>query len=71
MSSGEQKFTIQPVDGNPPQEGGGLNPGLQGGAAGAFQAKGPHIPAQDVLSKLDAPLSKEELKKRQEELNKE
>ncbi|KAG8785087.1 hypothetical protein FRC12_017985 [Ceratobasidium sp. 428] len=68
--SSEQQFTIQPANPNPPQEGGGLNPGLQGGAAGAFQAKGPHIPAQDVLSKLDAPLSKEELKKRQEELNK-
>ncbi|KAG9104032.1 hypothetical protein FRC07_009863 [Ceratobasidium sp. 392] len=70
MSESDKQFTIQPAPANPPQEGGGMNPGLQGGAAAAHHAKGPHVPTQEVLSKLDAPLSKEELKKRQEELNK-
>ncbi|KAH0828681.1 hypothetical protein J3R83DRAFT_3050 [Lanmaoa asiatica] len=36
----------------------------------AHHARDPHIPSQNVLNKLDAPLSREELKKRSEELNK-
>ncbi|QRV78076.1 hypothetical protein RhiJN_20901 [Ceratobasidium sp. AG-Ba] len=70
MSDSDKQFTIQPAPSHPPQEGGGLNSGLQQGPAAIFHAKGPHIPQQDVLNKLDAPLSKEELQKRQEELNK-
>ncbi|KAF8748158.1 calmodulin-like protein [Rhizoctonia solani] len=55
----------------PPQQGGGLNPGLAGsGEAAAFHATGPQIPNEEVLSTLDKPLSPEELKKREEELNK-
>ena len=41
---------------NPPQEGGGLNSGLQQGPAGAFHVPGPHIPNQETLSSLGAPL---------------
>ncbi|KAG9078692.1 hypothetical protein FRC06_008235 [Ceratobasidium sp. 370] len=52
----EQQFTIQPAPPHPPQEGGGMNSGLQQGPAGAFHAKGPHVPTQEILSKLDAPL---------------
>ncbi|CAE6453687.1 unnamed protein product [Rhizoctonia solani] len=61
---------ILPAPSHPPQEGGGLNSGLQQGAAAAHHAKGPHIPGQEVLSTLDKPLSREELQKRQDELNK-
>ncbi|CUA70023.1 hypothetical protein RSOLAG22IIIB_08862 [Rhizoctonia solani] len=64
------QFNIQPAPSHPSQEGGGLNPGFQQGAAAAHHAKGPHIPDEQVLSTLDKPLSREELQKRQEELNK-
>ncbi|KAG8696491.1 hypothetical protein FRC11_000700 [Ceratobasidium sp. 423] len=60
---------IQPAPAYPPQAGGGLQSGSKGGAE-AFHAKEPHIPNEDVLSTLDKPLSREELQKRQEELNK-
>ncbi|KAG9311437.1 hypothetical protein JVU11DRAFT_8550 [Chiua virens] len=43
----------------------GSNPAMM-----AHHARGPHIPSQEVLNKLDAPLSREELRKRAEELNK-
>ncbi|KAG8726476.1 hypothetical protein FRC10_007099 [Ceratobasidium sp. 414] len=66
----EQQFTIQPAPAHPPQQGGGINSGLLQGAAGAFHAKGPHVLNQEILNKLDTPLSSEELRKRQEELNK-
>ncbi|CAE6410171.1 unnamed protein product [Rhizoctonia solani] len=64
------QFNIQPAPSHPPQEGGGLNSGFQQGAAAAHHAKGPHIPDDNTLSTLDKPLSREELQKRQEELNK-
>ncbi|KAF8672504.1 hypothetical protein RHS04_07805 [Rhizoctonia solani] len=65
------EFTTQPAPSYPPQQGGGLNPGLAGsGGAAAFHATGPQIPNEEVLSTLDKPLSSEELKKREEELNK-
>ncbi|CAE6435022.1 hypothetical protein RSOLAG1IB_10826 [Rhizoctonia solani AG-1 IB] len=64
-------FKTQPAPSHPPQEGGGLNPGLAGsGNVGAFHAKGPLIPSEEVLNDLGKPLSREELEKRQEELNK-
>ncbi|KAI5981548.1 hypothetical protein EDD15DRAFT_2183052 [Pisolithus albus] len=37
----------------------------------AHHARDPYIPSQDLVNKLDAPLSREELKKRSEELNRE
>ncbi|CUA69893.1 hypothetical protein RSOLAG22IIIB_04149 [Rhizoctonia solani] len=64
------QFKIQPAPSDPPQEGGGLNSGFQQGAAAAHHAKGPHIPNEQVLSTLDKPLSREELQKRHDELNK-
>ncbi|KDN43037.1 hypothetical protein RSAG8_06360, partial [Rhizoctonia solani AG-8 WAC10335] len=63
------QFNIQPAPSHPPQQGGGLNSGLQGGAVAAHHAKGPHILSGDVISALDEPLSRQELQKRQEELN--
>ncbi|EIW75962.1 hypothetical protein CONPUDRAFT_111803 [Coniophora puteana RWD-64-598 SS2] len=71
----EQQFTIQPhpaktnnpsdlVD--PPQPGAGLNsnPEMQ-----AHHARQPHVPSQDILNSLEQPKSREELRARQEELN--
>ncbi|KAF8601252.1 hypothetical protein BDV93DRAFT_524847 [Ceratobasidium sp. AG-I] len=73
MSNNNDTVNILPAPSNPPQEGGGLNSGLQQGPAGAFHVPGPQIPNQETLNSLGAPLvrlSKEELQKRQEELNK-
>ncbi|CAE6460548.1 unnamed protein product [Rhizoctonia solani] len=71
LTTMSDSFKIQPAPSHPPQEGGGLNSGLAGsGAAGAFHAKEPHVPSDEVLRTLDEPLSREELAKRQEELNK-
>ncbi|KAG6371259.1 hypothetical protein JVT61DRAFT_1845 [Boletus reticuloceps] len=36
----------------------------------AHHAREPHVLSQEMMNKLDAPLSREELKKRSEELNK-
>ncbi|KAJ1304975.1 hypothetical protein OPQ81_000018 [Rhizoctonia solani] len=63
------QFNIQPAPSHPPQQGGGLSSGAQG-AVEAFHAKGPHIPSEEVLQTLGGPLSREELQKRQKELNK-
>ncbi|KAH7890449.1 hypothetical protein F5I97DRAFT_31991 [Phlebopus sp. FC_14] len=41
------------------------NPGIM-----AHNARGPHVPSQQILSNLEAPKGREELKKRAEELNK-
>ncbi|KAK0495671.1 hypothetical protein EDD18DRAFT_1354178 [Armillaria luteobubalina] len=71
----ESTFSIQPhpaktndpSDLNPPTQGGGLR---SDPVMGAHHAKGPHIPKQDILNSLEQPLSREELRKRQAELNK-
>jgi len=64
----EEQFHILPIKGNePPQLGGGLNSNPE---YEAHKAKGPFIPNQEQLSSLEAPKSREELKKRSAELNK-
>ncbi|KAJ7176683.1 hypothetical protein C8R46DRAFT_1213270 [Mycena filopes] len=70
----EQQFSIQPhpaksndpADLQPPQTGGlASNPNEQ-----AFHARDPHVPSQQVMAGLEQPASREELKARQAELNK-
>jgi hypothetical protein len=65
----EPTFSIQPhpAKDNNPQPGLGLTgkPEYE-----ALKAGGPQILSNDQLSKLEKPLSREELKKRAEELNK-
>ncbi|EJT99517.1 hypothetical protein DACRYDRAFT_109620 [Dacryopinax primogenitus] len=71
--SDKKEFHILPhpaKDNNPEQPGEGLNWGKFSGPAGAFHAHGPEIPTQEQIQNLEQPLSKEELKKRAEELNK-
>ncbi|KDQ10735.1 hypothetical protein BOTBODRAFT_178008 [Botryobasidium botryosum FD-172 SS1] len=73
MSSNDFTTQPHPAKSNDPNdlkqhEGGGLqshNPFK------AFEGAGPVIPDNTTLSKLGEPLSKEELKKRSEELNRE
>lgn len=36
----------------------------------AYHARDPHVPSKDIVNSLEAPLSREELHKRAEELNK-
>ncbi|KAF9223149.1 hypothetical protein BS17DRAFT_755013 [Gyrodon lividus] len=52
---------------DPSQPGGGLSskPEFQ-----AHHARDPHVPSQEILNTLEAPLSREELRKISEELNK-
>jgi len=47
-----------------------LNWGDHHGIAGAFHARDPHVPAQATAENLEQPASREELKKRAEELKK-
>ncbi|KIJ16238.1 hypothetical protein PAXINDRAFT_132885 [Paxillus involutus ATCC 200175] len=72
----EQLFSILPhpaksnnpadlIDFSQPGPGLNSNPEFQ-----AYRAREPHIPSQEILNKLEAPLSREELRKRAEELNK-
>ncbi|KAB5591390.1 hypothetical protein CTheo_5181 [Ceratobasidium theobromae] len=63
-------FTIQPAPAHPPKEGGGLNPGLLGGPAAAFHVPGPQIPNPATLQSLGPAATREELEKREKELNK-
>ncbi|EGN94422.1 hypothetical protein SERLA73DRAFT_62207 [Serpula lacrymans var. lacrymans S7.3] len=73
--SEEQRFGILPhpaKSNNPaelenPQAGAGLNDNL---GIQAHHAHGPHIPSRDVANNLEQPASREELRKRGEELNK-
>ncbi|KIJ62264.1 hypothetical protein HYDPIDRAFT_49390, partial [Hydnomerulius pinastri MD-312] len=71
----EQRFNILPHPAksnnpgdlaDPPQPGAGLNskPEFQ-----AYHARDPHVPSQEILNNLEAPMSREDLKKRAEELN--
>ncbi|KAF8310968.1 hypothetical protein DL93DRAFT_2169357 [Clavulina sp. PMI_390] len=77
MSSNEQQFTIQPhpaksnnpADLAPQQPGGGLNNKAE--IDGLINAKGGgYIPTTEQLKAMGEPLSREELRKRQENLNK-
>ncbi|KAF8841534.1 hypothetical protein BDN67DRAFT_516880 [Paxillus ammoniavirescens] len=70
----EQLFSIlpHPAKSNNPadlidssQPGLNSNPEFQ-----AYRAREPYVPSQEILNKLEAPLSREELRKRAEELNK-
>ncbi|KAG1792248.1 uncharacterized protein BJ212DRAFT_1204057, partial [Suillus subaureus] len=36
----------------------------------AYHARDPHVPSKDILNSLEVPLSREELHRREEELNK-
>ncbi|KAH9849328.1 hypothetical protein C2E23DRAFT_888282 [Lenzites betulinus] len=70
----EQTFTIQPhpAKTNDPRDlqpvlGGGLNTNPE---LGAFHARDPHVPSQEILQKLPPPQSREQLRARAEELNK-
>ncbi|KIO31315.1 hypothetical protein M407DRAFT_19691 [Tulasnella calospora MUT 4182] len=65
--SDEPTFSIQPAPAEPPQVGGGLR---NDGAFAPFKATGPQIPNPETLNSLEEPLSREELHKRAEELNK-
>ncbi|KAF8586748.1 hypothetical protein K439DRAFT_1340166 [Ramaria rubella] len=70
----KQQFTIQPHpaktndprDLEPPQPGAGLNNKPE---IAAHHAHGPQIPNEAIVSNLEQPASREELKRRAEELN--
>ncbi|PCH38973.1 hypothetical protein WOLCODRAFT_128879 [Wolfiporia cocos MD-104 SS10] len=74
-NNNEQTFNIlphpaktnDPKDLEPPQLGGGLNsnPELQ-----AFHARDPYVPSEDLLKNVEQPLSREELRARAAQLNK-
>ncbi|KZO94437.1 hypothetical protein CALVIDRAFT_565519 [Calocera viscosa TUFC12733] len=69
----EPVYSILPhpaKDNEPEQPGEGMNWGKFAGAGGAFHATGPQIVSQEQAKDLGEPLTKEELKKRAEELNK-
>ncbi|KZT55656.1 hypothetical protein CALCODRAFT_484642 [Calocera cornea HHB12733] len=77
MSSSDKKdepvYSILPhpaKDNNPEQPGEGMNWGKFAGAAGAYHAHGPQVVSKEQAQDLGEPLSKAELKKRSEELNK-
>ncbi|KAG8987858.1 hypothetical protein FRB90_003102 [Tulasnella sp. 427] len=65
--SNEPTYSIQPVPNEPPQAGGGLQ---NDGPFAPYKATGPQIPNQEALNNLEQPLSREELHRRAEELNK-
>merc|ERR1712130_671106 len=68
----EQSFSIQPhpAKTNDPAD---LQPnqGLRGdnNSASAFNARGPHVPAPHIANNLEETRSRDELRRRQEELN--
>ncbi|TFK50455.1 hypothetical protein OE88DRAFT_1660868 [Heliocybe sulcata] len=70
----EQSFSIQPHpaksnnpgDLEPPQPGGGLNSNPE---LGAFHARDPHVPSQEIRNNLPEPASRDELKARSAQLN--
>ncbi|KAI0635202.1 hypothetical protein C8Q77DRAFT_1156523 [Trametes polyzona] len=71
----EQTFTIQPhpAKTNDPRD---LQPSLGGGLntnpeVGAFHAREPYIPPSQITDNLPPPQSREELRARAQELNKE
>ncbi|KAF7419414.1 hypothetical protein PC9H_002004 [Pleurotus ostreatus] len=71
QGSKEQQFTIQPhpAKTNDPND---LKPSvgfLANAGIAAHHATGPQIPNQEILNSLEQPLSREELQKRQAELN--
>ncbi|KAI0826584.1 hypothetical protein BC628DRAFT_1373293 [Trametes gibbosa] len=71
----EQAFTIQPhpAKTNDPRD---LQPSLGGGLntnpeLGAFHARDPYVPSQQIVDNLPPAQSREELRARAQELNKE
>ncbi|KAK1921377.1 hypothetical protein DB88DRAFT_500543 [Papiliotrema laurentii] len=48
----------------------GTQGGLQSASANAYNAKGPHVPSEEIAKGLEAPKSREELQARAAELNK-
>ncbi|PIL27545.1 hypothetical protein GSI_10696 [Ganoderma sinense ZZ0214-1] len=59
--------TNDPRDLQPSQPGSGLSNNAQ---FGAFHARGPYVPPQNILNNLPEPEGRESLQARQEELNK-
>ncbi|KIK96158.1 hypothetical protein PAXRUDRAFT_826244 [Paxillus rubicundulus Ve08.2h10] len=69
----EQRFSIlpHPAKSNNPADLTDSGPGFNGNPGfQACRARDPHVPSQEILNKLEVPLSREELRKRAEELNK-
>ncbi|OSX62077.1 hypothetical protein POSPLADRAFT_1046528 [Postia placenta MAD-698-R-SB12] len=56
-----------PKDLEPPQPGGGLNSNPE---QQAFHARDPYVPSADLLKNVEQPLSREELRARTAQLNK-
>ncbi|KAL0958815.1 hypothetical protein HGRIS_014134 [Hohenbuehelia grisea] len=71
-ASNDPTFSIQPhpAKSNDPADLKGGNSYGSGAGMQAHNARGPHVPNQDLLNNLEQPLSREELRKRQAELNK-
>ncbi|KAI0314179.1 hypothetical protein OF83DRAFT_469648, partial [Amylostereum chailletii] len=72
-STSEQQFTTQPhpAKSNDPSDlnapiGAGLNSNHE---ANVHHARDPHVPAPHIVNNLEEPLSREELRARQAELN--
>ncbi|KAG2126923.1 hypothetical protein DEU56DRAFT_534325 [Suillus clintonianus] len=72
----QQQFNIlpHPAKSNDPADLAGgprLNTGLTSKPEfQAYHARDPHVPSKDIVNNLEAPLSREELHRRAEELNK-
>jgi hypothetical protein len=72
----QQQFNIlpHPAKSNHPEDLVG-RPGRDAGLTSkpefhAYHARDPHVPSKDIVNSLEAPLSREELHRRAEELNK-
>ncbi|KAG2059323.1 hypothetical protein BDR06DRAFT_830716, partial [Suillus hirtellus] len=69
----EQQFNIlpHPAKSNDPADLVGRDAGLTSKAEfHAYHARDPHVPSKDIVNSLEAPLSRDELHRRAEELNK-
>ncbi|KAG1791256.1 uncharacterized protein HD556DRAFT_1241125 [Suillus plorans] len=69
----EQQFNIlpHPAKSNDPADLVGRDAGLTSKPEfHAYHARDPHVPSKDIVNGLEAPLSREELHRRAEELNK-
>jgi len=69
----EQSFSIQPhpAKTNDPADlaKGPQSGNVHAGTGGAFHARDPHIPSEDILSRIEQPKTREELRARAAELN--
>ncbi|KAF8483584.1 hypothetical protein DFH94DRAFT_690064 [Russula ochroleuca] len=70
----EQSYSIQPhpaKSNDPADLAGGPQPqpGHAQAGTGAFHARDPHVPSEDILSRLEQPKTREELRARAAELN--